>query len=70
MTETLYCARIFNEHGSLDFLSRNYPSREEAIDEIRRKRRGAKRCMTSEARWNEELKDTVPTHVSIMWHDV
>lgn len=68
-TDPLYCARIYT-NGVLDFCTAAYPSRSQAIAALHRKRAYAKRCMTSEVRWNQHQRAMLPTHNGIEWHDI
>lgn len=52
-----------------DFTSDFYATRAEAAEACFIKRPNAQKCMVSEARYNEDLKETVPTHYGVQWID-
>jgi hypothetical protein len=62
-----YVGRIFSR-GSLDYCSAIFDNRLEAASACFAARPEATTCITSEARYNEDLKAVVPTHYGVQNH--
>jgi len=65
---TLFAGRIY-KNGALDYCSEFFPTRDQAIAACLKARPSADRVMTSEVRFNEQLRQMVPTHYGIQWTD-
>lgn len=64
-----FIGRVFDERSRVVpiYTSKVFPMRAEAADACFTARPKAARCMVSEARYNESLKDIVATHYGVQW---
>jgi hypothetical protein len=63
-----FVGRIY-ENGSVSYCSKIKETRAEAAEACFKARPKSLRCMVSEARYNDSLKETVPTHDGVQWVD-
>lgn len=67
---TQFIGRTFTRLGAQNYCSPPFGTRAEAIEACSNARPRARKCMTSEARFNDNLKQVVPTHDRIQWVDI